>query len=106
MCVHIHIQIHTYTHYLHCRCFCDPTLGYSTTSTNEAFCATFYTGSKEVGVLSASSKVNLQGADLSTLAGKSAAPDKYKVSGLVDILEGGYYTFCVEASTAATVSLS
>jgi hypothetical protein len=94
-------------------CFCDAYQGYSSSSTLQTFCASFYASATTqtnplVTVLSNKNSVNMSGTDFATLANQDtivSLPSTYsvKVQGSLDVRADGFYRFCVTSSEPATV---
>jgi hypothetical protein len=94
-------------------CFCDASQGYSSSSTLQAFCTSFYASTSTqpkhlVTVLSSRNSVNMSGADFANLASQDAyvsLPSTYsvKVQGSLDVRAEGFYMLCVTSSEPATV---
>ena len=102
-------------------CFCDASQGYTSSSTLQTFCATFYTTTATqtntfvtntfATVLSSRNSVNMSGADFANLANQDtyvSLPSTYsvKVQGSLDVRAEGFYRLCVTSSEPATVCMT
>jgi hypothetical protein len=97
-----------------CSCFCDIHQGFTSSSTKEAFCISFFSSATTqaellVTVISNKSSLDLLGSDFVEIANQKGSvdlPPMYSLhaQGSLDVLASGYYTFCVTASGPARVS--
>ncbi len=112
-CVNMYVVWLTNMHVYMRSCFCDASQGYSSSSTLQTFCTSFYASTTTqtnplVTVLSNKNSVSLSGADFANLASQDtlvSLPSTYsvKVQGSLDVRAEGFYKLCVTSSEPATV---